>query len=590
MGAQVRIRLATRRSQLAMTQSRWVGAQLCQHNPNIDVELVEVVTRGDLEQSRPLREIGGKALFVREIEEALLDNRADIAVHSLKDLPIELPPGLCLLAVPEREDPRDALITKSHLNDISELPIGARIGTSSLRRQALLLRQRPDLQIEPLRGNVDTRLGKLKIGDLDGIVLAQAGLNRLGVRDIHNLLLEPHMFVPAGCQGALGIESRNDSEFSWIKTHLDHTPTHLAVCAERAFLRLVEGSCQVPVGAFGHWIDGTLQLTGMVADEGGDVIQITLDRTVETVSDGISLGEALAKRIKLAGGTTIIRHYLGVSFEHPTSDSTQPKGEVLAPSYIEGRRVLLTRSSHQQENMDQLLRRYGALPVHCPTIQYLPLAGAERAALLEAVQSLMRTDWALFTSANAVRAIGSVVDLQNPEVSSQLSQSSIFAIGGATAKALKEVGLVPSKVAKMSDSEGVVDALAECVAQHERVVHFMARETRPVIERGLRRLDIPLQQVVAYETAAPSGLPERVCQLNMENLDFVTLASPRTAHHLWEAAGELQDQLRCIPVGCIGPVTRRSAAELGFNVVVQPLKPGSEALIASINSWFQLVK
>jgi hydroxymethylbilane synthase len=241
---------ATRKSQLALAQSRAFVRALEALHPGLECIELTVTTTGDRIQDRSLSDIGGKGLFVKEIEEALLEGAADIAVHSLKDVPPELAAGLVLGCIPLREDPRDVLVTRSGAK-LAELPQGSRVGTSSLRRRVELAQQRPDLQIVPLRGNVDTRLRKCREGEVDAIVLAAAGLARLGLSDVATERLDPSVCLPAVGQGALGIEQRaNEPRVAELLALAAHDDTLMAVAAERGVMRAVEGNCQTPVAAY----------------------------------------------------------------------------------------------------------------------------------------------------------------------------------------------------------------------------------------------------------------------------------------------------------------------------------------------------
>ncbi|MEM6786399.1 MAG: hydroxymethylbilane synthase [Myxococcota bacterium] len=267
--------LATRRSKLALAQARAYAEHLVAAQPDAEaaplaVQELHVVTSGDRIVDRPLQEVGGKGLFIKEIEEALLEGRADFAVHSIKDVPAELAPQLHLTAIPSREDPRDVLITRDGAG-LADLPQGARVGTSSLRRKCLLLRQRPDLEVGPLRGNVDTRLRKLDEGQVDAIVLALAGLRRLDLTARATEILAPEMMLPAVGQGALGIECRVGDEAVQARlAHTDDAATRVPVLGERAFMAAVGGSCLLPVAAYGERDeDGGLWLRAMVADPDG---------------------------------------------------------------------------------------------------------------------------------------------------------------------------------------------------------------------------------------------------------------------------------------------------------------------------------
>ncbi|MCD6293577.1 MAG: hydroxymethylbilane synthase, partial [Deltaproteobacteria bacterium] len=239
------IRIGTRGSKLALRQSEWIKKQLEMRHSGIRVDLIKIKTTGDKILDTPLSKIGGKGLFVKEIEEALLESRVDVAVHSMKDVPAQLPKDLMLSTFPPREDPSDALIAEGECR-LNQLPKGTKVGTSSLRRGAQLLHFRPDLKLVPLRGNVDTRLNKLKSGDLQAIILATAGLNRLGLSNVITQTIPFHQLLPAVGQGALGLEvRRGDRETIDLLDFLNHEDTQTAVAAERAFLKTLEGGCQV---------------------------------------------------------------------------------------------------------------------------------------------------------------------------------------------------------------------------------------------------------------------------------------------------------------------------------------------------------
>ncbi|MGK3991172.1 hydroxymethylbilane synthase [Sorangium sp. So ce136] len=261
--------LATRRSALALAQSRAFARSLEAAVPDLSLRELEVVTSGDRTQDRSLQDIGGKGLFIKELEEALLDRRADFAVHSIKDVPAEIAPALCLACIPAREDPRDALVTRSGA-PLADLPTGARVGTSSLRRAVALREARPDLVIEPVRGNVDTRLRKVSDGAFDAIVLALAGLKRLGLADRATEVLSPEVSLPAIGQGALGIECRtDDGSVRDVLSALVHAETTTCVTAERAVMAAVEGSCRTPVAAYAVRDGGALWLRALLAEPDG---------------------------------------------------------------------------------------------------------------------------------------------------------------------------------------------------------------------------------------------------------------------------------------------------------------------------------
>lgn len=267
------LRIATRKSPLALWQAEYVRDRLMAAHPGLQVELVRMTTQGDKILDSPLAKIGGKGLFVKELEEGLLSGRADIAVHSMKDVPVELPSGLHLPVICEREDPRDAFVSR-HYNALDELPHGARVGTSSLRRQCQIKARRPDLEILSLRGNVNTRLAKLDAGDFDAIILAAAGLLRLGFGARITSYLATEISLPAIGQGAVGIECRSDDpEINRLIAVLNDPDTHTRVTAERAMNHRLEGGCQVPIAGHAVLEGNTLHLRGLVgAPDGGQII------------------------------------------------------------------------------------------------------------------------------------------------------------------------------------------------------------------------------------------------------------------------------------------------------------------------------
>jgi len=303
------LKIGTRGSKLALAQSQWVKGKIETRYPNIQIELVRIKTTGDKILDSPLSKIGGKGLFVKEIEEALSEKRVDVAVHSMKDVPAELPEALTLSTFPEREDPRDALISIAD-QTLDQLPQGSKVGTSSLRRAAQLLHLRQDLNLVPLRGNVDTRLRKLESGDLHAIILATAGLRRLGLANRITEIISSEQILPAIGQGALGLEvRRNDEQTINLLDFLSHDPTEVIVRAERAFLKELQGGCQVPIAGFGRLNGETVHLTGMVAElDGSKVIRDKITGKKDQVEE---IGVALARRLLDAGAGRILARVYG---------------------------------------------------------------------------------------------------------------------------------------------------------------------------------------------------------------------------------------------------------------------------------------
>ena len=307
------IKIGTRGSKLALWQANWVKSALKAGHPSLSVEIVAIKTKGDKILDVPLAKVGGKGLFVKEIEDALLNGSIDLAVHSMKDMPAEIPNGLCIGAIPKRETPQDVLISREGLL-LSQLKQNARIGTSSLRRTAQLLHARPDLVVLPLRGNLDTRLKKLETENLDAIILAAAGVKRLDLEHRITEYLDEKVMLPAVGQGALCIEIReNDPEVESIIALLEHHQTRTVVLGERAFLNRLEGGCQVPIAAHGKIEKSTFTLCGLVATvDGTTVIRETLSGHKDSSE---IIGVKLADRLAEMGAKTIMENLTWINRE-----------------------------------------------------------------------------------------------------------------------------------------------------------------------------------------------------------------------------------------------------------------------------------
>ena len=303
------IKIGTRASKLALVQAQWVIDRITTRYTDVNVELIKITTKGDRIINRPLSTIGGKGLFVKEIEESLSKGEIDVAVHSLKDVPAELPDNLCIGVFPEREDPHDVMLSKHNI-PLKDLPAGSFIGTSSLRRAAQILHYRSDLKIVPLRGNLDTRIRKLEGTDVQAIVVAAAGLKRMGLTDKITQPLSFDCMLPAVGQGALGLEFRLDDEETIHRLKfLDHYETRVAVEAERSFLMELQGGCQIPIAGFARLKDNSLLLDGLVADLDGDTIfRDTVSGPLEKAKE---LGATLANMLLDAGAGEILEKIYG---------------------------------------------------------------------------------------------------------------------------------------------------------------------------------------------------------------------------------------------------------------------------------------
>ncbi len=298
------VRVGTRGSTLAIAQSNWLKEQLLQHDHTLEVELVVIKTSGDRFVDKPISAIGGKGVFTKEIEDTLLREEIDLAVHSMKDLPTELPAGLTIAAIPKREDPRDVLVTREKCL-LSELPTGAKIGTGSLRRRAQILHHRSDLSVMPIRGNVDTRIRKLDLGEVDALIMAAAGLKRIGRQDRIAEYLPNEICVSAVAQGALGIEARNDGWARELVAYLHDADTSVEVSAERSFSKRLGGDCLVPIGARARTEGERLKMIGVVASADGEAL--CRGEITGSLSDAVALGRRLAERLLEDGADRLLK-------------------------------------------------------------------------------------------------------------------------------------------------------------------------------------------------------------------------------------------------------------------------------------------
>lgn len=298
------VTIGTRGSDLALVQTRGIARRLQKRYPALKVEVAIIRTKGDILQDVSLAKIGGKGVFVKEIEDALLRGEIDLAVHSMKDMPVDFPAGLVIGAMPEREDPRDVLISKDK-RKIEELPRGARIGTGSLRRRCQLANLLPDVEVVPLRGNLDTRIKKIERENLDGVILAAAGIRRLGWMQRVAQFIPAEVMIPAAGQGALGIEIRtDDDELRDMIGFLDHAPTLCTVGAERAFLKRLGGGCQLPIAAYARIVGNDLILRGLLGSL--DCSCLLVEEMRGSQGEGTAMGTAMAERILARGGRAIL--------------------------------------------------------------------------------------------------------------------------------------------------------------------------------------------------------------------------------------------------------------------------------------------
>lgn len=559
-----RIVIGTRGSELARTQSEWVAAQLRDAAPDTEIVLEIIKTTGDRIQDVALSKIGGKGLFTKELEVALLEGRIDLAVHSLKDLPTELPPGLALGAVPVREVPWDALVARDGLT-LAQLPAGARVGTSSLRRCAQLRACRKDLDIVDLRGNVPTRLAKVAEGALDAVVLAHAGLKRLGLHGAITEDLGPETMVPAPAQGALGIEIReDDGELRSLLAAIHDEATALCANAERAVLTALGGGCQVPIGAMARLEDGRLHLIACVADpDSGRVIRTALDAFP---SEAAKAGLIAAETLLAEGAAEIIARVTGF-------DPALP---------LKKRRIVVTRAAAQAADFVHRLEALGATVFILPTIEVktkddVPFAGSVCAA-----------DWLVFTSRNAVMRFRDVLAREGRDIAI-FRASKICVVGPGTAKAVAELGLPIALQAETQVGEGVFEALRAHVdtLKGKHVLLPRGDKARPYLRDALRDAGAQVTDLVVYETSAAEVTDAKLEALEIFAPDVVAFTSSSTCAHFCERLGsERLSALKCRTVfASIGPKTTETALAYGLGIAIEPRRYDVPALVEAITAW-----
>lgn len=543
--------IGSRGSQLALWQARHIAGRLQEFGVQTRLEIIR--TTGDKITDVPLAQMGAKGLFTKEIEEALLDGRIDLAVHSLKDLPTVLPAGLAVAAIPERELAFDALVGCK----LADLKAGARVGTSSLRRAAQLRRLRPDLAIENIRGNLDTRLRKLDEGLYDAIVLAAAGLRRLGWAHRIAELLAPEQVCPAVGQGALAIETRSDSEAYAICQQLDHKPTRIAVTAERAVLEALGGGCQVPIGAYAEVADGRIRLRAVVVHPDGSAA--ALETAGDTVQNAVLCGKNTAKMLLEHGGRAILRAVYGESMP------------------LAGRRVVVTRAAEQSAGLAEQLRRMGAEVIDLPTIAFVPPENWN--ALDAALAGLEVYDWLVFTSVNGVRFF--FQRIEETGVTITKLRARVCAVGPATAEEAGRRGLKVDLMPPDFTGDALAEALSKQDLAGKRMLLAQAEAARDTVREVLRQAGAAVDAITVYRTVVPEGLAEQARALFVEGKpDWVTFTSGSTLRNLLAAAGaEALAGVRC---ASIGPVTTAVARQCGLRIDAEAEPSTAEGLAEAI--------
>ncbi|MSP13631.1 MAG: hydroxymethylbilane synthase [Chloroflexi bacterium] len=612
------VRIGTRGSNLARRQTEMVISRLQQLQPGLQVEVHLIKTTGDNESEKPLAEFGGRGIFTHEIERALLAGEIDLAVHSLKDLPTQMVPGLVFAALLERENPLDCWICPAGYT-WQNLPAGSIVGTSSTRRSAQMLALRPDLHIAPLRGNIDTRLAKVQAGlsggqKVDAIILAAAGLIRLGREADISAYFPPELMVPDPGQGALAVETRaTDADLIALLAGLDHPATRAAVTAERAFLQALGGGCATPAGAYGQVTGDVLTLQGtflqVIPGDGQPRVHTARGEITGPIADATTLGELLARQ--LLAQHPLLRPLsifsLGLPEQVAISPLVSPDHRPLLEAQGQRRRILITRPPHQAAKLATQLEMLGALAVICPTIEIAP--PPDWTAVDGALAEIERFAWVVFTSANGVESIlarlretgrlKQVKTLLQNQVGGDararalavscgrrtgLGQVRLAAIGPGTAAALADYGL---PVAFMPTTYLTAQVAAELpIIPGERVLLLRADIATPELAQVLQERGAQVANLCAYRTLAASSttaLEEALAG----GIDGVTFTSASTVRYFVELLAAAKRRLDPgVAVFCIGPVTASAARDHGLSVQAVAEDHTIPGLVAAIVKYY----
>ena len=553
------VRIGTRGSALALAQANLIADLLAARR--VPARIVIIRTRGDADQTSSLAAIGGQGVFTSALQDALLRDEIDVAVHSAKDLPTTDHPDLALAAFLARQDPRDVLIAKDGA-DLGSLPVGARVGTSSRRRVAQLLAARPDLTIVDLRGNIDTRIRRATEGDLDAVVLAAAGLIRMGWRDRITGYLPLDRFVPAPGQAALALEVRRaDSGPAGRVMELDEPDVSTCVRAERAFLRAIGAGCTTPVGAHATVHGDHLRLMAMVASpELTDVRGGTYDLASAKAEDG-------AERIA--------RELAGLVRRDRRAQVRSSLDRLLRPT------VLVTRPGRAGERLADSLNGAGATAIVEPMLLIEPVRSPDATAAI-ARAATGGFDWVAFTSANAVEGVVSNLD-DGLDLSVALGGAGVVAVGGVTAASLRSAGFEAAIVAARPDAEGVAGAMIDAGVGGSSVWLPQGNLANSDLADALIAAGAEVVTTRVYHVEQPHGVsPATRGALLQGDVDAVLFASPSAARHLVDLLGPDRPTLADVLIVAIGQTTATEVRRLGLEVAAVAATPSDEGLVAAL--------
>jgi len=559
------LRIGTRTSKLAMWQTERVIELLREAWPDLECEIRTFVTEGDQVLSTPLPEIGGRGVFTERLEQALGESEVDIAVHSLKDLPVEDPRGLTVAAITQRADIRDALVARNGWT-LATLPKGATIGTSSTRRQAQLLALRPDVTTRSIRGNVNTRIRKVDEGEYDATILAAAGLERLGLSERVSEFLPLDTMLPAPGQGALAIQCRaDDTETRELLAALDDEKVREEVTAERTFLAQLGGGRSLPIAAAASAATGSIEMRGLVTAPDGKT-QISVNGSDD---DPRALGIRLAEQAMQQGARQILEEY------EAALNTTHP---------LAGKRIVVTRATNQADSLCESLGERGATPIHIPMINVEPVADPSK--LDAAIDKLASYDWVIFTSTNGVDMFWERFTTMNASVDA-FKATRVAAVGPATAERLHnhgiEVHFTPAKFVGDELLPGLGDVSGAAI-----LLPRAAIGRKDIVDR-LESAGARVDDIATHETLAVD-MDEGHVETLRAGVDAVTFASSSAVRNFaaaLESQNETADMLGDAVVACIGPVTVRTARESGFKTLIEAENYTGDGLVSALTAHFE---
>jgi hydroxymethylbilane synthase len=559
------VRFGTRGSALALAQTNLAADRFRAAFPERAVEIRVISTEGDLDKSSPLTEIGGRGVFTNAIEAAILRGEVDAAVHSAKDLPSALHPAVPIVAYPDRDDPRDVLISR-HGTTLNLLPAQPVIGTSSRRRDAQILRLRPDARIVNIRGNIDTRLRKSEGPEFDGIVLAAAGIRRMGWQDRITEYFPVECVVPSPGQGAIAIQARAGSDAAAFLEAIDEPFVSTPVGIERAFLAAIGAGCAFPVGAYAAISGDGYRLIAMLADATGDRIAFADER--------LAVGEELAHAAEIA---VCLQAEVGAS-----SGSKSWNCWNGAKEDLRGARVVVTRPRRQAGPLIATLARWGAEPLPLPTIRIEPIG--DTAPLDAAIDEIQRGgfDWCVFTSANAVEIFASRLDALDIDPT-RIAATPVAAVGRVTAAAVADAGLNLTLVPESATADALARGLRRVMRAGARLLYPRSAMGRDVLPKELKAAGFDVQAIDVYRTLPEPNVDQRVLdRVRRGDVDVITFASPSSVRQLVALLGSECAGLKRMPVVCAGPVTAQAAREAGLSVTAVSESPDVAAMSKAV--------